>query len=63
MFIAIEGSFGKFRIQSKSQSSISISPSFAVDVLISDFNKMNSFTYDLSHSSSFEFFAYDNLEK
>jgi len=43
----------KVRIESKSQSSVSTSS--ILDVLIVDFNKMNSFAYDSSHSDCFDF--------
>ena len=48
------------KVESKSQSSAF--PNFALDVLISYFNMMNSFTYDSSHSSPSKCFALNNDE-
>jgi len=45
------------RIESKSQALTFVSPNFVLVVLISDFNKVNSFTYNLSRSSPFECFV------
>ena len=49
-----------FRVQSKSQSSVSVYS--ALDVLISCFNKMNPIAYNSSHSSHFECFTSNNDE-
>jgi len=43
------------RVESKSHSSHS--PNFALYVLIYDFNNMNSFAFESSHSFPFEYFG------
>jgi len=58
LIVALGESSMWIKIASKSE--FSFSPNFVLDVLISDFNKMNSFAYDLSYSSEFECLASNN---
>ena len=62
LIVAIGANLGKSRIQSKSQLTVSISQNSTLDVLISYVNKMNSFTYQSCHSSSFEYLTSNNIK-
>ena len=61
--ITIGGSLGKSRIESKSHPLDYVLSETTLDILVSDFNKMNSFTYNLSHSFPFECYASYNENK
>ena len=58
--IAIRDSSLRVIVESKSPSSVSLNAS--LDLLISNFNKMDSFAYDSSHSFLFERFAFSKDE-